>query len=111
MSEISEKTRLGMTIGGAAVVVALVFTLGQAYGSWRTDRVNEVTTLDRHEADIRELRTTFAEMQGTLRDIQNNQVNSRDSINTAVRNTTYLMESFSEVKVALAKSGIDVKGD
>jgi uncharacterized protein HemX len=110
-SQISEKTRLGITIGGACLIVAVIFGLGQFWGGLQSERAYEKETLARHETDIRELRQTFGEMQGTLRDIQNSQNNSKDAMNTAVRNTTFLIDKMGSIQVALAERGITVKGD
>lgn len=108
---ISEKTRVGLTVGGAVLALIFVLGIGRYWGAWELERAYTAKTLDRHEAEITELRRTFQEMQGTLRDIKNGQDNGKDQLATAVRNTTYLVGEIGNVKVALAERGITVKGD
>lgn len=109
MAEISEKTKVGLTVGGAIIAFIFVLGIGRYWGTWETERQYTIRTLERHESEIAELRKTFSEMQGSLRDIKNSQDNSKESMATAVRNTTYLVGEIGNLKVALAERGIKVK--
>lgn len=111
MGEISDKTKVGLTVGGCIFAIIFVLGIGRYWGTWETERNYTSRTLDRHDQEIAELRRTFGEMQGTLRDIRNGQENSKESLNTAVRNSTYLVSEIGNIKVALAERGITVKGD
>lgn len=111
MAAISEKTRVGLTVGGFIVAFIFVLGVGRYWGAWESERAYTAKTLDRHEVEIVELRRTFTEMQGTLRDIKSGQENSTKQLDTAVRNSTYLVGEIGNVKVALAERGIIVRGD
>jgi hypothetical protein len=106
MSEINEKTRVAITVGGAIVALITVLGVGRWWGQVETERATTARTLERHESDIRELRDMFRSMESSLQQIKNDQSNMKESTNAAVRNTTFLITEMGAVKIALAERGI-----
>lgn len=113
MADISEKTKVTLQIG-AMVTLAIALVVGGKYwGTWENERVTTTKAIDRHEADIRQLRDALTAMDRTLLEIRTTQNANVESINTAVRQTTFLVTEVTTIRAALTQQGVDLpsRGD
>lgn len=106
MSELSEKTRIGLQVGTAVVCIIAIFTLGQKVGSWQNERDNTAKAIDRHDVEIRQLRDAVTATNQSLIEIKTTQNATVESINTAVRQTTFLITEMTSIRAALQERGV-----
>lgn len=108
MSELSEKTRIGLQVGTAIVCIIAIFTIGQYVGSWQSERVNTVKTLDRHDIEIRQLREAVTAMNQSLIELKTTQNAMVESVNTSVRQSTFLITEMTSIRAALQERGVRI---
>ena len=115
MSEISEKTRLGVTIGGAALLVVIVFGAGQFWGGRAAKDDFRDLTLARHDTEISELRKSIAEIKETIVRSEASQRAALDASNRADGKGTAILLEMATLRETLASRGINIqrpnKGD
>jgi hypothetical protein len=108
MAEISEKTRLGMTIGGAAVLIVSIFAMGNLWGGWQAERLAQAKTLDRHEGEITDIRRSVEELKETIILGQADQRAALDAATRADGKATAILLEMATLRESLVASGVNI---
>lgn len=105
VADISERTRLVVTWGGALIIAGALFYGGAAWNEFR----GAIAKNAEQDVRIAKMEDRFTSIEKTLTEINERQKNQGEPIATIGRLSQYQVELLRDLETALAKQGIETE--